>query len=428
MKVGRCETLLLPVVLFTFLVLPSRPARAEAASSDIERLQSEIDRLQAQIQSLRDQVSQRKAAEGTVSEKAKEVAVRALDGISLYGFLKGDGVYKDSEVDNPDAPRFLKAENVEAGRDETTFTAQHTRLGANWSGPAIVGGGVANGKVEIDFFDSGSNHSMNPRIRLGYVELAYPDWTIRMGQDWDVFSPLGPTTFNTNGYLWQGGNVGYRRAQLRVENRRPLGEAATLITRASVNQNDQAGDSGRDSIVPIFEGRIGLASGGSALGVSGAWGDERQRQVVDSTTKDFSESLWGIGFDLTAALTAELSLQGEFVYGENLDTFLGGIAQGVNGATEEGIATRAGWGQLIYRPCQRLRLAAGGGIDDPESGDLGAGGRDRNLVAFGSATYFFSDRIQAGLEYFYFETLYKDLEGRDLANANIVWTSLVYVF
>ena len=48
------------------------------------------------------------------------------------------------------------------------------------------------------------------------MNVAHEDWTVLVGQTWDLISPLNPTSLNTNGNYWFGGNAGFRRPQFQV--------------------------------------------------------------------------------------------------------------------------------------------------------------------------------------------------------------------
>ena len=72
----------------------------------------------------------------------------------------------------------------------------------------------------------------------------------------------------TNGYLWQVGNVGFRRAQVRYTY-----EAEKFSFGASINDPTSAG--ARATKMPIFESRVGVSfAPGKTIGVSAAYGKE----------------------------------------------------------------------------------------------------------------------------------------------------------
>ncbi len=89
--------------------------------------------------------------------------------------------------------------------------------------------------LEWDFFDITSPNQMKLRFRQGYFTLAKNNHSLLFGQAWDLFSPLGPTTLMTNGYLWQTGNLGFRHAQVRYAYSAPRFDFAVSV-------NDPAGE------------------------------------------------------------------------------------------------------------------------------------------------------------------------------------------
>ena len=72
--------------------------------------------------------------------------------------------------------------------------------------------------VEIDFYGSGgTENKAKLQLRHAYMKLDWPadDLSVIAGQTSDVFSPLNPSTLNYT-VLWDAGNIGYRRPQIRL--------------------------------------------------------------------------------------------------------------------------------------------------------------------------------------------------------------------
>ena len=76
--------------------------------------------------------------------------------LSLYGFIKGDATYQDSDMNSKVAPRYA----VESGDDGTNLTAMNSRFGMKWNGPMLDNGWNASAVFEFDLFDSSSNNQM----------------------------------------------------------------------------------------------------------------------------------------------------------------------------------------------------------------------------------------------------------------------------
>jgi len=146
---------------------------------------------------------------------------------------------------------------------------RRTRLGADVSGPPITwyGGATTGGRVEIDFEGSFViENKAGVLLRHAYWEAKNDDFRVLIGQTSDVISPLYPDTLNYS-VGWFGGNIGYRRAQFRLERYFHLSHASRLIVQGSLNQTivpDFAADPGvrrEPSGWPVIEGRVALEMG-----------------------------------------------------------------------------------------------------------------------------------------------------------------------
>ncbi len=122
---------------------------------------------------------------------------------------------------------------------------------------------------------------------------------------------------------------------------------------------------------------------------------------------------WSANLDLTIPLAKWLTLSGTLWTGENLDSYLGGIGQGMVIQTDAGQYVN-GW-----------QLNLGGGLEDLDDDDLPVGARSRNQSYWANAIFDVNEAVQLGLELSWFET---DYEGQDEGDAFRVQTSLVYKF
>ena len=145
----------------------------------------------------------------------------------LYGFLRLDAYHDDSRPNNTQLPSFIKSEDPNApaafrapiNKDDFTMSAKLTRLGLNFFGPKVGGLGDAQvlGKLETDFYNTSTTDSREAlRIRVAYLQLKWTDFSLYAGQMWDVISPLQPIV-NPDNVMWNAGNLGDRRPQLRGE-------------------------------------------------------------------------------------------------------------------------------------------------------------------------------------------------------------------
>ncbi len=129
------------------------------------------------------------------------------------------------------------------------LSATHTRFGFKYAGTPLSNGMNVAAVLEWDFFDITSPNQMKLRFRQGYFTLAKNNHSLLFGQAWDLFSPLGPTTLMTNGYLWQTGNLGFRHAQVRYAYSAPHFDFAVSV-------NDPAGSGGWSAKMPVLQGRL----------------------------------------------------------------------------------------------------------------------------------------------------------------------------
>jgi hypothetical protein len=95
-----------------------------------------------------------------------------------------------------------------------SIQVQQSRLGL-W----VNEKGTVRGQVEVDFVDftkATPTVQALPRLRIARADWKpTPEHTLSVGQDWDLNAPLNPFTLNLVGALFQGGNVGFMRQQVR---------------------------------------------------------------------------------------------------------------------------------------------------------------------------------------------------------------------
>ena len=171
--------------------------------------------------------------------------------LQLYGFFKLDAVYQDAGVNGLTIPRYAVA-----GDGNLYLSATHSRFGLKYAGTPLNNGMNLSAVLEWDFLDTTSPNQMKPRFRQGFFSLQKKGHALLFGQAWDLFSPLGPTTLMTNGYLWQTGNLGFRHAQVRYSYVPPRLDFAVSV-------NDPASSGGWSAKMPVLQGRLGLKLGAS---------------------------------------------------------------------------------------------------------------------------------------------------------------------
>ena len=334
--------------------------------------------------------------------------------IAVYGYIKLDAIYDSQSTVIGDLGFWVKPE-VNGDKDnEFNMTARQTRLGLKINGPDILNGKVS-GRLEIDFYGRGdSENSYHPRIRLAYIDWAFDDWSMRFGQDWETFLTVAPKTVNF-ATLADKGALGLRRAQARVTKNFNLSETSSIFVKAALAATiapdaDQDGQvDGKDSGLPTFQYNVGyagkvLTEKKSRFSVSGHYGQETCD--VDGKNDSLDIDTWSVIGSVYMPVIDKISLAGTIWTGENLDTYFGGIAQGINLEKRKGIASNGGWAQFMYFPTDKLNINLTFGVDDPDNDDLNEGMRAQNTVMGINAYYAFSKALVASIEYQNIETKY----------------------
>lgn len=432
---------------------------ATQETSEIELLRQEnaqlrarVERLEGQLQEVIHMVKQMEPANAVMltAEEAEHLRQAAhvyketveknrkwtwsSADVRLYGYIKGDVSYDTSRINTGNFARWVETEDTLIDDDDLNITARETRLGLEFKGP-VGGSTVTSGKLEVDFYGSGAENKPEPMMRHAYLQVDWPDYEIWVlaGQTSDVFSPLVPTTLNYS-VAWWAGNIGYRRPQIRLGKLFHLGDSAELKLEAAAARSIgrqsgfDPGDSGEDWRFPVWETRVGLSfpfvNGQRAtLGLSGHYGKEQ----YDTNDKGDSQSFhsWSANVDLTLPLTPWLKLTGEYFHGTNLDTYLGGIGQGVNMVTLEEIDPTGGWMAIGLGPFGKWTFNLGGSLEHVDVDDVEPEQRTQNRSLWANVFYSINEKTSVGFEFSSWNTQYKDLKAGDSFRFQ---TSLIYRF
>jgi hypothetical protein len=336
--------------------------------------------------------------------------------LTLYGYLKVDAAYDDSRVNPGNFARWVESESILPDDSQFSMTANQTRIGLKFDAPE-TNGVSTTGKLEIDFYGGGaSENKSNPMLRKAYVAFAWPERNLEVlaGQASDIISPLTAPTVNYSAGWWQG-NIGYRRAQIRVTKRIELSSKTKIAlaigpTRTISDSTFVTGpiDSGADAAVPTIQGRAGMSiakPGGKTIsvGLSGHWGKEDQHMTDALGTIIGHQEVdsWSANLDLSIPLSNSVLLQGEWFDGENLYAYLGAI--GHNGE----VGATGGWVALTVAPDSRWRFHVGGGLDDPDDDNLtAADARTRNAAFFANTSHTLTPNLSLALELMFLQTRY----------------------
>ena len=270
-----------------------------------------------------------------------------------------------------------------------------------------------------------------PRLRHAYVKLTAGGFSFLAGQTWDLISPLWPVA-HADALMWNSGNLGGRRPQLRFGYDIPLSDEAAFTTAVALARTGAidrknldgtqpptalaTGDSMRDgdaSARPMLQGRVGLAKlFGKRVdaGLWGHWGWERTEVPIGASgrTRFYTGS---IGGDLKVKILDELTFAGEIWYGKNLSDLRGGIDQGVNTTRGEEIAARGGWAELVAQLADPYFVAVGVGVDDPRDSSLSvATQRSHNIAPYLWNKVDFGGGFAIGAEAIFWTTDYLNVE------------------
>lgn len=366
--------------------------------------------------------------EGSAAPLPKQVQI-GQSRLGFYGFVRLDAIFDDSRSSEIQTPTFIPAEDPGLGTEESdasfNFHPRLTRFGMNYDGPEIGGGVRLGGKIEVDFQNGGRESRQILRLRHGFLKLDWGKASLLAGQTWDLISPLYPTV-NADTLMWNTGNLGDRRPQVRarIESGSGLSFEGGIGLGGAISPQDLDGDGVRDAddaAMPHVQARLGYAGKSWALGLSGHRGREETRGAIAGHHR-FDTSSLSLDFKGSAG---KLTVQGEAWTGRNLADFRGGIGQGVNVSTGEEIGSSGGWLELGLALSERYSLYVGYTVDDPDDADVPAGGRIKNDALYLVNRFRFGPAFLVGFDYLYWTT---DFQGLDSGTDNRFNLYLVYTF
>ncbi len=358
-------------------------------------------------------VAEKVLANVTVSDNFK---------MRLYGFVKVEAFYDDTELAKGDWLLFVyPGDDARAEQDVFSMNARHTRLGMNIDGPSFGEGGKITGKIEMDFaggFPNSSTAARQPLLRLrhAWVQVSKPTWEARFGQDWALIA--GPFPNTTSFVVGAGkGNLWMRYPQIRYTVKKNPVRFSVSINRpmaGNIKYDDYAGGDfdfvgdGERSGTPWIMGRLWYTEGKATVSVSGHYGQE---QINDNLGVKHDNETFSLNADLQYS-SGPLKLTARAFYGENLNSFFGGVFQGFarGDSTVTNISSKGGWAQMVYSFNKNWSATVGGGMDDPEDDELSSGNRCKNDWLFTNITYNLAKSVTFMLEYEHLKTSYIDRE------------------
>ncbi|NUN47913.1 MAG: hypothetical protein HUU15_03685 [Candidatus Brocadiae bacterium] len=425
--------------IFAVLVLVSCAGVVAAQTEDKKR----IDELERRIQEL--EAGRNGGTAPANPEAAKSDTPTWKDLVSLgghlkwYGFLRLDTHYSDSAFDNARFPQWVRAEDddtfiagvtaAHVNDDQFNMHARLTRLGLDLDSGKIatLGDASATGKLEIDFFSLPSSESRAvPRLRHAYGKIGWSWLYLLFGQTSDLVSPLAPS-FNPDTVLWNWGNTGDRRPQIRIGIEPTLGERFKLLFQVMAGQEGAIRNAdldgigvldGDDSGYPEGQARVGVSIQGwvakkwMTVAFGAMYGEEEVDGAGVGGKHRFHTSLFCLDFEVPLLGTESgftILFKGEIWHGTNLSDIRGGNGQGINAATGHLIRSNGGWLELRVSPVKWLAFTVGSSQDDPIDRDFTAGMREKVAVTYAIVTLAF-DPFVVEASYGYWKTEYEDLE------------------
>ncbi|MDR2641624.1 MAG: hypothetical protein LBC74_02395 [Planctomycetaceae bacterium] len=338
--------------------------------------------------------------------------------ITPYGYINLSASYETHRTVTGDYVVYANSPDIDSDSGYNV-DPKSTRLGLKLDGAGISSwsGSKSEGAIEFDF--QGAYTSRNRGgllLRKAFFSISDGRTKLLAGQDWEIISPLYPKTLNYTAGACVG-NVGYRRAMLRVDRQFDLCNSDNVLTQFGITDNvfrDDNSVSPASSSYPIIQGRLAYSWGKGCfehgkpivLGVSSHFGE--QRFTFGGNKKNLET--WSFNVDLDLPLTKRLGFQMEYFIGENLATIEGGILQGVDIARRDTIRSQGGWMAFMYQATKKTQINFCYMIDDPFNKDVVSGNsnnnRSRNYshCLFVNVLYNWSDSLMTGFEIDFWRT------------------------
>jgi hypothetical protein len=303
-----------------------------------------------------------------------------------YGFVKGDMTYASHGVLTFGKAGIAGPQMADtANKHLLGFSSQTSRFGfRGWSTNEETGIEVG-GKLEIDLFTgTGMDNSAKPRLRLAYAWFATHLFEVRVGQQWDLFSPNNPQMNSIASALYYAGNMGVRRGQFQFTFYVPEETTAPIISVALCEASKEVDGLGPDNFsgIPMIQGRASIELAKKyQVGAYAVHANYDPNQEVGND----EYTTFGFGADYNLRFHSLCAVRGEFNTGTNLANGNFITATG-NGKKDDDRKNTGFWINAISKPWKYFNLSAGYGIDVNKTDKIATGGVEQN-------TMFYSDFI-----------------------------------
>lgn len=230
--------------------------------------------------------------------------------VNLYGFVLPTFLFSSAGVESfsqPNFSAFTAAGNpvfqYAAQRAQSSFQVAQSRFGllAKTSPETTA-------RLELDFIDFAKatpTTAALPRLRRATVEWrARADILVRLGQDWDLVSPLNPHTFNPVGNYFEAGNIAFQRIQAQVIATEGAWEHGFALGMPS-NNNSPSDGALEITMLPTLAGRERYKFSSGEVGASALVSAMREQKSTNArlfagALNVFSELSFGSSWQLRA--------------------------------------------------------------------------------------------------------------------------------
>lgn len=345
------------------------------------------------------------------------LAAKEKIDIELYGIVKASILHSNQAINSfsninlsaPTSASEYEKSSVDR-EDRTSFQVVQSRFGIN---------SKINTKVSsimefdfINFSQSSPTTTSRPRLRRALISYKLNDnYTIQVGQDWDIFSAFSPMSFNYIGNYNNSGNIGFMRQQAKLLSTRDILSWGIAVGQAANNDNSLESDLETNNEISqsaFIRKDIGNIKAGFSL-------IHAKRKINEK-----NKSLWGLSSGIIFD-NAKLKLVAEVYHGEGLNR-LGVLSLPSNEVTHE----TGGYISSKFKLEHKKSLYLGAGIARHEEGEDitnfdAATGRYSNLGINNNQTYKLGfskkiDDIELFIEESYFVSDYSDDQMHALAS------------
>lgn len=283
-----------------------------------------------------------------------------------------------------------KGEQTNQVQDSFFMTARQTRFGFLIKGPSSDNGLQTQGHIEMDFYGTGvdrlSGKNQDPEenkgllmLRIATVEIFNDNFSLLAGNDWAVVSPIFPHT-NNYPYGADVGNLGYRMPQVRLTLYALDKQLALQI--AAVNKMGDVDtldiDTGRMNGAPTWEWGLMYKNNDNKMMIAytGHYGMEEIQSKHYGNFGYFGVKVPSFSHNISLQLPLGdyFAINGEYYQGANLDgAYYAGQENGWvlnKNRKREPLHSQGGWGEIMIKPSDKVRLYLGYGIDDVDDYQL----------------------------------------------------------